>query len=168
LFDQRIRGRYDRSRAAKAAFQHMVARTRVPGREILNAPWSGEPEGVDALVVVSGGEDPYSVCGDQIHEPNVERIQVLVLIDNEKCHVGDFSEAKVSRLNLLHAEPDDFSRQDGGVGLSRDLVMGNKRPALALTYWRTWLNIAGRHRRACAPERLMRSANVLAPTFGLS
>jgi hypothetical protein len=91
----------------------MVAGTRVPSREVLNAPGCGEPEGVDTLVVVSCGEDAHSVRGDQVHQPNVERIQVLVLIDNEKCHVSDFSHGKESGLNLLHAETDDFSRQDG-------------------------------------------------------
>src|SRR4051794_9123411 len=82
------------------------------------------PEGVDALIVVPAYEDHDPMLHEEIHQFDVGRIQVLVLVYNE---VTDTQEAVCGQrpgLDVVDALPNGLAREQARIGLRRPGVEG--------------------------------------------
>jgi hypothetical protein len=91
--------------------QGVVATPRMTRRELLYARRGGESEGINALVIVASYKGRYSPRDQLLDELLVDRIQVLIFIDNEMGHVRQSDGIDRSSSYLCQTLSHDLARQ---------------------------------------------------------
>ena len=100
--DQGRSRRYDASRASPVAPERDGARHWEAAQESLETGARGAAEPIDRLVVVAHHEG-IAAAGDQLHQPLLGQVEVLVFVDQ---HVRVASRVAPPHLGLLLQEPD--------------------------------------------------------------
>lgn len=84
--------------------QGVITSAGVGFGELTDASWCGVPEGVKALVVVSGHEEGDTPAGERVDKPEVHRVEILELVNDQVVEVEEFGRVERARLDPLNAE----------------------------------------------------------------
>jgi hypothetical protein len=99
-----------------------------------------------------------------VHEPQVKRVQVLKLVDDEVLDVDKVYRIQKVRLHLFDATPDDLPRKDAGIGLGPRTMKGCEICLFGRRDRRVRGDVIRGSPHAGDPECLLVSANLL-PSF---
>jgi hypothetical protein len=141
---QALRRVQHRGCAAEAVVQGVVAAAGSLVRETLDAFRGGVTEGVQALVVVASGEELRAAGGHPVHEPQIHRVEVLELVDDQVLDLQQLDRIQRARVHTLHATRDDLAREHARVQLRSRAVEAGELHALVLADQRVRRNHARR------------------------
>ena len=82
--------------------RRVAAGSAEPVGKVEDAPGLGSAEGVDRLVRITEGHDVAAVAGDRVHQADLGRVGVLVLVDE---HRGDLRPQDADDVRLGEQDP---------------------------------------------------------------
>jgi hypothetical protein len=80
--------------------------------KVLNSRRGREPEGVDALVIVSSHEELSTLCGHRVHELQVHRVEVLEFVDHEVLQIQEGNSIECTSHHVRNALPHNLAGED--------------------------------------------------------